>query len=515
MDENCVKFLLTNARSITPKLASLGDAFASLQLHFACVTETWLGGGPRVKDKLVDFEGSSGIRIVGRNRARGGRVGGGVAVAFNTSTCNLKRRSLKSARKDQEVLCMAGRVGKIKRKVVIFVIYVPPASTVAQHEALCVMLDQEISAATVDYGDPVIFVGGDFNHRDVMSHIDCSDDFNVIPTGPTRGPNILDRFYSNVGELVKEAKTLPPLQAGNGNESDHKCVFAAVEFPDEKGYKWEVKFSRKRSQIAEDGFARDLGEHDWSRLKDLNDVDDMTTELENVVRSLTDKWFPISRTRKRSTEQPWINRTIRRLFKKKVRIYKKQGRSQRWWDTDALLQAEIKERRNQFVDDLLAEGNGGSSFYAATKKLASAHQKPAWNVTDLFQGRSDAEVCQEVLDYFGEIAQSGDDSLKNIGLPRVDGGLGHFSVERTADLLKNAKTATSRVEGDPLVNLSKRCPIEFAVPVSQIYNKINTSGRWPKSWKTEHLTIIPKMPNPSGLSECRNISCTSVFSKIL
>ena len=44
---------------------------------------------------------------------------------------------------------------------------------------------------------------------------------------------------------------------------------------------------------------------------------------------------------------------------------------------------------------------------------------------------------------------------------------------------------------------------------------INETGYWPKTWKTEHLTIIPKVPNPNDLSEYRNISCTSAFSKIL
>ena len=48
-----------------------------------------------------------------------------------------------------------------------------------------------------------------------------------------------------------------------------------------------------------------------------------------------------------------------------------------------------------------------------------------------------------------------------------------------------------------------------------IFNEVNKSGVWPSKWKTEHLTVIPKNPNPSDLSECRNISCTSIFSKVL
>ena len=61
----------------------------------------------------------------------------------------------------------------------------------------------------------------------------------------------------------------------------------------------------------------------------------------------------------------------------------------------------------------------------------------------------------------------------------------------------------------------RRHPQAFATPIAAIYNRINSTGSWPTSWKTEHLTIIPKVPNPAYLSQCRNISCTSIFSKVL
>ena len=44
-DENCVKSLRTNARSIMPKTDLLVDAFNSSNLHLACITETWYRGG--------------------------------------------------------------------------------------------------------------------------------------------------------------------------------------------------------------------------------------------------------------------------------------------------------------------------------------------------------------------------------------------------------------------------------------------------------------------------------------
>ena len=67
-----------------PKIESLKDAFASLRLHFACITETWYKGGKALSDHIVEVEGASGIRILHKSRdGRDKRRGGGVAIAFD------------------------------------------------------------------------------------------------------------------------------------------------------------------------------------------------------------------------------------------------------------------------------------------------------------------------------------------------------------------------------------------------------------------------------------------------
>ena len=43
-DEYSVRLLLTNARSLKPKIDSLKSAFSSLGLNLACITETWYKG---------------------------------------------------------------------------------------------------------------------------------------------------------------------------------------------------------------------------------------------------------------------------------------------------------------------------------------------------------------------------------------------------------------------------------------------------------------------------------------
>ena len=416
--ENCANFLFTNARSLAPKLCALTQAFESLGLHGAGITETWFKGGKELNKKLNELEDSEGIRVIHRSRdERKKKTGGGVAFAFCTGTCNFKQITLKSAVREQEVMAVVGKVAKLKKKVVVFVVYIPPNTRAAEVEATRNMLVHEIAAARATYGDPVIIVGGDL-----------------------------------------------------------AC--------------W-----------------------DWRPMRECSGVDDMATALEDAIATLTEKHFPLARVRRRSNEDPWINRKIRRLWKKKVRVYKKEGKSGRWWQIDADLQEEIAYSKSEFVDRLLEEGNAGKSFYAATRKLSAAKTQKSWTVTDLFVGMSEGQVAEEVLSYFGSKARSDRPGVPD--LPRTPGGLEEFIAARTAELLKKSKKTNSVVDGDPIPGLFRDYPDQFALPVSLIFNRINNDGRWPSQWKREHLTIIPKILNPTSLSECRNISCTSAFSKIL
>ena len=251
---------------------------------------------------------------------------------------------------------------------------------------------------------------------------------------------------------------------------------------------------------------------DWSMIHLMASADQMTEKFEEIVSELTEKHFPLVRVRKRSNESPWITRHIRRLWKRKIRAYNKEGKSEKYWEIERTLQEQISSSREAFVERMLEEGNSGKSSYAATRRLASAGASIPWSVKDVFPDKNSSQACQEVLDYFGGIAREGE-PLRARG--QVPGGPQRFDAERTATIIGKVKKSDSMVKGDPLPNLVRGFPSAFAEPVAAIYNAINDLGEWPANWKTEYLTVIPKIPNPADLSGCRNISCTSIFSKIL
>lgn len=204
---------------------------------------------------------------------------------------------------------------------------------------------------------------------------------------------------------------------------------------------------RMRTKAREGAFARNLAGKDWGRLATCDTVDEMAEEFKKELAELTEQHFPLARVRRRSIEDPWINRKIRRLWNKKIREYKRGGKTEKWLRADGALLEEIRTAKEEFVERLLDEGNSGKSFCTATRKLAAAKSKPGWSVMDLFVGMSPGKVCDKILGFFVGIARSEAPGIPEFA--RAPGGLPEFRPGGTAEMLKNAKKTNSIIRGDP------------------------------------------------------------------
>ena len=257
-DKTCARMLLTNARSLMPKIDSLIDAFDSLTLNFACITETWYQGGKALREYLVEVEGAKGIRILQKNRdGRLKKKGGGVAIAFNMANCNFKQRSPTHMKREHEELCAVGKVEKIDRKVVIFLVYIPPSARAAETEALKQALTAEVAAVKIALKNPILFIAEDFNHRDVAGAVSLAEQVVQVQTSPTRGNSTIDMVYCNVQDNIIKGLILPPLQDISGRDSNHRCVYEAAAFKATRNFPWEVKMRWLRDHGREEAFDQD------------------------------------------------------------------------------------------------------------------------------------------------------------------------------------------------------------------------------------------------------------------
>lgn len=96
-DEN-IKILLTNARSLSPKIQFLLTTCNEHDIDLAFVSESWLRDGNTLDRDVIDLEYGSGMQIIYKNRPkRSGaarRVGGGVSLIYNKARCSFRERKM-------------------------------------------------------------------------------------------------------------------------------------------------------------------------------------------------------------------------------------------------------------------------------------------------------------------------------------------------------------------------------------------------------------------------------------
>ena len=71
------------------------------------------------------------------------------------------------------------------------------------------------------------------------------------------------------------------------------------------------------------------------------------------------------------------------------------------------------------------------------------------------------------------------------------------------------------VPGDIPPKLVPQIATSIAPALCSIFNCVAGGSPWPTQWKTEFQTVIPKKASPESLNDCRNLSCTNFFSKVL
>lgn len=95
-----------------------------------------------------------------------------------------------------EVLCVSGKINKIKEKVVVIAVYIPPNYTKTKADLCLDYISDMVSEVKRRFESPVIMVAGDWNQWDVKRVLDEHPDLAEVDHGPTREDNKIDKFPS-------------------------------------------------------------------------------------------------------------------------------------------------------------------------------------------------------------------------------------------------------------------------------------------------------------------------------
>ena len=67
-DHNKLSILLTNARSLSPKISYLIDFYNEMSVTAGIITESWFKDGPQLDQDLRDLELGTGLKTIYKNR---------------------------------------------------------------------------------------------------------------------------------------------------------------------------------------------------------------------------------------------------------------------------------------------------------------------------------------------------------------------------------------------------------------------------------------------------------------
>ena len=489
-----------------------------IEADVAVVTETWMQDSS-VSDTTIDAAGEHGLDAIVLNRqiaAANGRQYGGVAIFGRASSTKLKPIEMQNP-DNFEVLCAAGKVNKIKEKVVVIAVYMPPNYTKVRADACLEYVSDVVSEVKRRFESPLITVAGDWNQWDVSRVLDDHPDLSEVDHGPTRGGRKIDKFLVNFARSVVESDVLPPLDDGYGRLSDHSIAYFKTELriiPDKKvSYRY-----RHYTEAGAQSFQAWVSGHSFDRVLSALNVNDKVQVFLSDLEAKMDAFFPFKTTVRRERDPPWINPHVKALIRKRRRVYHKEGRSFRWKALLKKVRQLVKKRARSYWDHQkknLLSPDAGRTFFKNVKSYNCKERPPQFDVRSLFPaGLGDQAIAERLADHFNGISSEfeGLDPEKTPGTYSSEVPL--LTVSAVAQRLRKIRKPKSMVKHDIFPSLVGPAADFLAVPLADIYNTISITSTWPLVWKQEFVTPIPKKPLPETVNDLRNISCTALFSKV-
>ena len=498
-------------------MESLADCMYEIDASIAIVTETWLQDRDS-NNTVIDLAGEHGLDMYALNRpnvANNGRQYGGVAVFCRAASTSFKVFDMPNP-EDFEVLCITGRVSKLREKVAVIAAYIPPGYTRIRADCCVEYVSDLIAEVKRKLESPIIVVGGDWNQWNLKPILDDHADFSEVDHGPTRGDRKIDRFLTNFPRAVSESDVLPPLDDGYGRVSDHKIAYFRAAFRSNIEKKVSYRY-RHYTDSGAAGFQAWISQHDFGPVYSCQDVND---QLEVFLRTLDrqmDVFFPYKTTTRRERDPPWINPYVRQLIKKRRKVYHREGRSGRWKELMKKVRKLVKKRAGNYWNfqkrDLLRPD--ASRVFFKNVRAYSSREKPAqFDVRTILPGRTDEAVAECLADHFNGISCEFE-GLDPDSVPQTfSSPVQVLTREAVTARLSHFKKPKSMVKHDIFPALVNEAAPYLSGPLTHIFNTISSTSTWPLRWKEEFVTPIPKKSVPESLNDLRNISCTALFSKV-
>ena len=337
---------------------------------------------------------------------------------------------------------------------------------------------------------------------------------------PTRKDRTLDLFFTNQPNMVQSMQTLAGI-------SDHDIPVADCKlFPSyNKKAPRKVYIYKKANwpKIKEEILTF---QEEYMKLYKERSVDANWNDIKRNVTSAMDKHIPAKLTSTRHN-LPWMNQTIKRMIKKKQRLYnkaKKTHKGSNWNKYKAIkrdTQKAAKKARTDYINNILLEGianDNNKPFYSYMKSQKKENIGIAPLQTETGGVTNDSKEKAEILNkQFKDVFTK----EKSEELPTMDGpaypNIRDIKIENKGveKMLKSLKVNKAPGPDELPAYILKELAEELAPVLTALFNQSLQTGTLPKDWLKANVAPIFKKGDRNSAANYRPVSLTCICCKLL
>ena len=384
-----------------------------------------------------------------------------------------------------------------------------------------------IHSVRAKYNNEINFLmAGDFNRVGVQEILDCFGALHQVCGVPTRKGASLQLILTDLHTHMHPPTANPPIQRDEGTkgaDADHQALIlapkASAQFVVERE-KTIVK-SRPMTQSSINAFCLEMTKHKWEDVLGADSADLKASNYHKYIRSLLDKYFPEKTVTMTNLDKWWITPEIKQLLRQAQRVRVKEGRSEKfkklWSKFKKLKRTKIVSLRTKMVQELKEADS--SKWYSIMRKFGGLDKMTRGKLKiKCLEGLSDRECAEAVAETFASV------SLEYSPLDREKlpaflpaGRPEQVNVFQVYERIRRIGKTKSTLPIDIPDQLRTECALDLAEPMTDIINTCLQDGSFPRAWRREWVTPVPKLKPGEELKTCddvRKVASTSDYSKV-
>lgn len=518
---NHLSIMHLNIQSLLPKIDIIRcEAQAYDVLVFS---ESWLK--PEISNDSILIENFSPPHRTDRCN----RPGGGVIIFVRDSFFCKRRNDLEL----RELEAVWVEIHVKSKHILIGGFYRPPNSKTDYFNLVAESIDRAYNTNIDD-----IIVTGDFNY-DMLTN-----DKNIM--ADLINQYSLKLVIDEATHFTENSSSLIDLILVRNNANILISGVADPFIPDQIRYHCPVILLLKYLRSTPKTYKRKIwnyGRADFNRYRELlseidfegyletnNDIEESLNFISESISDASEKTIPHKLVTIRPNVHPWITCNIRKLIRKRKRVYRRYKRTssifylEKYKKLRNMIVSKIRIAKKQYFDNLehvlSTEDLNSRLFWKTSKQILNLRKYSKIPTLEL-NGEvadDDLEKANMLNNYFSSQTLV-NDTNKQLPIPNLPiyNNLDSIdiTVQEVSDILVNLNVNKAHGPDHLSPYLLKEGALLLARPLSILFNRSLQQGHFPSTWKDASITPIYKKDAKSSPSNYRPISLLDPLGKVM